>query len=52
MSEIINFINNKNTFSSKIITNEIIKEIYCTIKKVHFYKGNTKLTDIAFFEKS
>ena len=52
VSEIISFINNKNIFSSKIIANETIKEIFSTIKKVHFYKGNTQRSDIAFFEKS
>jgi hypothetical protein len=52
ISEIINFINNKNSFSSKIISNNTIKEIYSTIKKVHSYKGNTQFSDIAFFEKN
>ena len=52
VSEIISFINNKTNFSSKIISNNTIKEIYSTINKVHFYKGNTQLSDIAFFEKN
>jgi hypothetical protein len=52
IGEIINFINNKTLFSSKIISNDTIKEIYSTINKVHSYKGNTKLSDIAFFEKN
>ena len=52
ISEIIDFINNKNAFSSKIISNNTIKKINSTIKKVHFYKGNTQFTDIAFFEKN
>ena len=52
IGEIINFINNKTLFSSKIISNDTIKEIYSTINKVHSYKGNTKFSDIAFFEKN
>ena len=52
VSEIISFINNKANFSSKIITNETINEINSSIKKVHFYKGNTDFSDIVFFEKN
>tara|TARA_B110001454_G_scaffold106619_1_gene100398 strand:- start:225 stop:392 length:168 start_codon:yes stop_codon:yes gene_type:complete len=48
----INFINNKNSFSSKIISNNTIKKIYSTIKKVYFYKDNTQFSDIVFFEKN
>ena len=52
VSEIIGFINNRTNFSSKIITNKTITEINTTIKKIYFYKGNTDLSDIVFFEKN
>ena len=52
VSEIISFINYRTDFSSKIITDKTINEINSTIKKIYFYKGNTHLSDIAFFEKN
>ena len=52
VSEIISFINNRADFSSKIITDKTITEINTTIKNIYFYKGNTHLSDIVFFEKN
>ena len=52
ISEIINFINNRKNFSSTTIREETVNEIKLTIKKIYSYKGNTHLSDIAFFEKN
>ncbi len=52
IQELIDNLNNKNLFLSNIIENETITNINKSLKKIYTYKGNTKISDIAFFEKS
>tara|TARA_Y100000591_G_scaffold219897_1_gene191382 strand:- start:575 stop:1318 length:744 start_codon:yes stop_codon:yes gene_type:complete len=52
VDELANNIENKNFFSSSLLSNETIDQLMNTIKNVYRYKGNTDISDIVFFEKN
>tara|TARA_B110000438_G_C15370135_1_gene460187 strand:- start:167 stop:556 length:390 start_codon:yes stop_codon:yes gene_type:complete len=51
IEELANNIKNKKNFNSKIISNDTINDMIQNNKNIFEYRGNTKKSDIIFFEK-
>ena len=51
IDELINKVNKKENFSSKLISNETIDILIKSLSKIYEYRGNTDYSDIVFFEK-
>ena len=51
INELIEKINNKEIIDSKLVSQDTLNDIVTNTKKIFEYKGNTDISDIAFFEK-
>ena len=51
INELIEKINKKEIINSKLISQDTLKDIAANTKNIYEHKGNTEISDVAFFEK-